>query len=111
MKTPMINREIDLSIVVRADNELDRTMRVSALDFAFDSANYIDFTYYGEPNFTYKITNADVISQARLSRISYWTRLTLKLSAQAFKYYVPESFFMLMERSNYLIDLNMNQVR
>lgn len=87
------NREIDLSIVVRADNELDRTMRVSALISSFDSANYIDFTYYGEPNFTYKVTNADVISQARLSRISYWTRLTLKLSAQAFKYYVPESFF------------------
>lgn len=87
------NREIDLSIIVRANNELDRTMRVSALVSAFDSANYIDFTYYGEPNFTYKITNADVISQARLSRISYWTRLTLKLSAQAFKYYVPESSF------------------
>lgn len=87
------NREIDLSIVVRADNELDRTMRVSALASAFDSANYIDFTYYGEPNFTYKITNADVISQARLSRISYWTQLTLKLSAKAFKYYVPESSF------------------
>lgn len=87
------NREINLSIIVRASNELDRTMRVSALISAFDSANYIDFTYYGEPNFTYKITNADVISQARLSRISYWTRLTLKLSAQAFKYYVPESSF------------------
>jgi len=83
------NREIDLSIVVRADNELDRTMRVSALVSAFDSPEYIDFTYYGEPNFSYKITNAEVISQARISRISYWTQLQLKLSAKAFKYYAP----------------------
>lgn len=87
------NRDIDLSIVVRADNELDRTMRVSALVSAFDTAGYIDFTYYGEPNFAYRITNADVVSQARLSRISYWTKLTMKLSTQAFKYYVPETFY------------------
>jgi len=83
------NRTIDLSIVVRADNELERTMRVSALVSSFDSADYIDFTFYGEPNFVYRITNADVVSQARISRISYWTQLTFKLSATAFKYYAP----------------------
>lgn len=87
------NREIDLSIIVRAENELDRTMRVSALISAFDSPEYVDFNYYGEPNFAYRITNANVVSQARLSRISYWTKLTMKLSAQAFKYYVPSKSY------------------
>lgn len=87
------NRDITLSIVVRANNELDRTMRVSALVSAFDSPEYIDFTYYGEPNFAYKITNADVISQTRLSRISFWTKLTMKLSAQAYKYYAPSTSY------------------
>lgn len=85
------NRTIDLSIVVRADNELERTMRVSALISAFDSAGYVDFTYYGEPNFAYRITNGDVVTQARISRTSYWTLLTMKLSAKAFKYYAPET--------------------
>lgn len=87
------NREIDLSIIVRADNELDRTMRVSALVSAFDSPGYIDFTYYGEPNFNYRITNAEVISQERVTRISYWTHLSLKLSAGAFKYYKPDTVY------------------
>ena len=87
------NREINLSIIVRASNELDRTMRVSALVSAFDSANYIDFTYYGEPNFAYRITNANEVSQARISRVSYWTKLTFKLSAKAFKYYEPSTSY------------------
>jgi len=84
------NREISLSIIVRAENELDRTMRVSALVSAFDSPGYIDFTYYYEPNFVYKITNAEISTPVRISRISYLSRVDLKLSAKAFKYYAPE---------------------
>jgi len=83
------NREIDLSIIVRASNELDCTMRVSALLLAFDSPGYIDFTWYGEPNFAYRITNAEASTPARISRISYWRQIDLKLSATAFKYYKP----------------------
>lgn len=87
------NRTIELSIVVQANNELDRTMRVSALISAFDSAGYVDFTFYGEPNFAYRITNGDVVTQARISRTSYWSLLTMKLSAKAFKYYAPETSY------------------
>jgi len=86
------NREIDLSIIVRASNELDCTMRVSALISAFDSPGYIDFTWYGEPNFAYRITNAETSTPDRISRISYWRRIDFKLSATAFKYYKPDTF-------------------
>ncbi|APX73110.1 hypothetical protein M5C72_08445 [Companilactobacillus allii] len=84
------NRSVELHIVVQADNELDRTMRVSALISAFNSPDYVGFTYYGEPNFVYYITNAEEVTQSRVTRTSYWTALVFKLTAKAFKYYEPE---------------------
>lgn len=84
------NRSIELHIVVRADDELSRTMRVSALISAFDSPDYVGFTFYGEPNFTYYITNAEEVTQSRVTRTSYWTEVSFKLTAKAFKYYEPE---------------------
>lgn len=87
------NREIDLSIIIQADDEESRTLRVSALMSAFDSADYIRFVHYGEPDYEYEITNADVITSTRLTRVSFYTQLKLKLSAKAFKYYKPEENF------------------
>jgi len=87
------NREIDLSIIIHADDEESRTLRVSALVSAFDSADYIRFVHYGEPDYEYEITNADVITSTRLTRVSFYTQLKLKLSAKAFKYYKPEENF------------------
>ncbi|WP_099975301.1 phage tail domain-containing protein [Lactobacillus terrae] len=81
------NRSIDLSIILHARDEEERTMRLSALYSAFDSSNYLDFYYYGEPQYCYKVTNSEIVSTERIVRMSYYTRVTIKLSAEAFKYY------------------------
>ncbi|MQS52175.1 hypothetical protein [Companilactobacillus mishanensis] len=84
------NREIDLNIIVHAVDEEDRVTRMSALISAFDSPGYIGFIHYGEPNYEYEVTNAEIATPTRLTRISYSTEVKIKLSAKAFKYYKPD---------------------
>lgn len=87
------NRSIELHIITQANNELERTMRMSALLSLFNSNEYVGFTFYGEPNFVYYITNTEEVSQSRITRTSFWFETSFKLTAKAFKYYAPETSY------------------
>lgn len=84
------NRELNLNIIVRAYDEEDRTLRLSALYSAFDTDKYISFMHYGEPNYEYLISNAEVVTSSRLTRTSYYSEVKIKLTAKAFKQYRPD---------------------
>lgn len=88
------NRTGNLTIIVKADNEFEKTLYLSKLYKLFDTPDYIEFISYLEPNFAYHIKISDAIDVSRLSRLSNWQELKLKVTADAFKYYVPPNKYL-----------------
>lgn len=79
-------RTIQLTLLVEASNKKERSYRLSKLYEAFDAENYLDFNYYEEPEYTYKVINAEAVEQERASRLSYFTTVKMKLNALPYKY-------------------------
>lgn len=84
------NRTGAITMIVQAETDFEKTLYLSKIYQLFDSADYVEFISYLEPNFAYHIKLADAIEVERLSRLSQWQELKLKVTADAFKYYVPE---------------------
>lgn len=97
------NREFELKIATTPRTHDEYSMTDISLFSAFDSNKYLEFSYYGEPDFTYFVKSTDSVEIERVTRVSDVRISTFKITAGAFKYFHYHEVIELTEPS-YLVN-------